>query len=135
MFKHPLANFIIIVFPVISALIPNPAYGQNWELAYQADTQINFQDVAFVSTNLGWVVGDNGTILATNNGGANWLQQASSTVNRLYGVTFVSPNQGWAVGDNGTILATNDGGTNWLQQASGTVNRLYGVTFISSNQG
>ena len=119
MFKHPLASFIIIVFPVISFFIPNLAYGQNWELAHQADTQINFQDVVFISTNLGWVVGDNGTILATNDGGANWLQQASSTVNRLYGVTFVSTTQGWAVGNSGTILATNDGGANWYIQDSG----------------
>jgi len=135
LFKHPILILIIVAFPVISFLIPNLVYGQNWELAHQADTQINFQDVAFISTNLGWAVGNNGTILATNDGGTNWLQQASDTVNRLYGVTFVSFTQGWAVGDNGTILTTNNGGANWLQQASGTVNQLYGVTFVSSTQG
>ena len=131
MFKHPLASFIIIVFPVISFFIPNLAYGQNWELAHQADTQINFQDVVFISTNLGWVVGDNGTILATKDGGANWLQQASGTVNRLYGVTFISATQGWAVGNSGTILATNNGGANWNLQVSGVSNRFYHIAFVS----
>ncbi|MBB17258.1 hypothetical protein CMK22_18500, partial [Candidatus Poribacteria bacterium] len=131
MLKHPLANFIIAVFPIISLLIPNLAYGQNWELAYQADTQINFQDTTFASKNLGWAVGDNGTILTTNDGGANWLQQASNTINRLYGVTFVSSTQGWAVGNSGTILTTNDGGANWLQQASGVPTRFYHITFVS----
>jgi len=110
LFKHPILILIIVAFPVISFLIPNLVYGQNWELAHQADTQINFQDVAFISTNLGWAVGNNGTILATNDGGTNWLQQASGTVNQLYGGAFVSATQGWAVGDNGTILTTNDEG-------------------------
>jgi hypothetical protein len=55
----------------------------------------------------GWAVGDNGTILATEDGGVHWSPQISSTSNFLLGVAFTADGRhGWAVGENGTILAS-----------------------------
>ena len=122
--------FRLILFSIISVFTAEFVYSQSWELAHQADTKINLRDVFFLTVNQGWVVGDSGTILTTSNGGANWLQQVSGTVNQLYGVTFVSSTQGWVVGNGGTILATNDGGLTWVQQAFGTSNRRHWVTIV-----
>ena len=63
-----------------------------------------------MDANTGTAVGDGGTILRTDNGGASWTPQSSGTFNTLYGVSFVDANTGTAVGEIGTILRTNTGG-------------------------
>jgi photosystem II stability/assembly factor-like uncharacterized protein len=53
----------------------------------------------------GYVVGRNGTILRTDDGGLNWVAEVSGTGRHLRGVHFpVHECTGYAVGDNGTIL-------------------------------
>ena len=49
----------------------------------------------------GWIVGDQGVILHTTDGGATWTPQTSGVTDDLAGVTFVDAQHGWAVG--GTI--------------------------------
>src|SRR6266851_4011468 len=80
-------------------------------------------------------VGDVGTILRTEDGGATWTLQSSGTSNPLLGVSFVDPNTGTAVGNNGTILRTIDGGATWMPQSGGTSNTLWGVSFVDANTG
>lgn len=91
--------------------------------------------VDFVDEGRGWAVGENGVILSTRNGGANWYEQQSGTDNTLRDVDFVDRRNGWAVGHNGTILYTNDGGRKWVAQNSGTSSRLEEVTFLDSQTG
>ena len=67
-------------------------------------TQNSLFSVAFVSPQVGWAVGDDGTILHTADGGQSWQAQSSGTQNSLLSVAFVSPQVGWAVGNKGTIL-------------------------------
>lgn len=84
---------------------------------------------------IGFVVGNNGTILKTVNGGSQWSQQTSGTTVNLRDVYFVNPDQGRAVGEGGLILATNDGGANWMPEASGVSVDLFGVSFFNSGVG
>jgi hypothetical protein len=81
------------------------------------------------------VVGDNGTILKTTNGGTNWTLQPSWATDGLYSVHFPDSSTGWAVGDNGTILKTTNGGSFWATQQSGTVSSLYSVYFTNNSTG
>lgn len=89
-----------------------------------ADTVIDaIMDMEMADENSGWAVGENGLILATENGGSSWNEQISNTKSKLNGVSFISGAIGWAVGDNGTITRTASGGTSWTTIASGfTVN-------------
>jgi photosystem II stability/assembly factor-like uncharacterized protein len=80
---------------------------------------------------LGWAVGNNGTIVHTGDGGANWAAQPGGT-GTLRGVAFVDASNGWAVGDGGTIVHTSDGGAHWAAQPIGTGNFLTGVAFVNS---
>jgi hypothetical protein len=83
----------------------------------------------------GWAVGDNGTIVATEDGGGHWTPQTSPTKNDLSGVAFAADGRhGWAVGDNGTIVATEDGGGHWTPQTSPTPNNLRGVAFAADGR-
>jgi photosystem II stability/assembly factor-like uncharacterized protein len=70
-----------------------------------------------------WVVGDNGSIVATTDGGRHWLPQTSGTSYILSGVTFADNEHGWAVGfANGNekapapVLSTTDGGAHWARR-------------------
>jgi photosystem II stability/assembly factor-like uncharacterized protein len=59
---------------------------------------------------LGWIVGDNGTVMHTEDGGQIWTYQSAPTAERLEAVCFSSATEGWAVGDGGSILHTTTGG-------------------------
>jgi len=59
--------------------------------------------VSFTDSNSGTVVGENGTILRTTDGGAHWITQASGTALNLRAVSFPDGNTGTAVGEGGVI--------------------------------
>lgn len=93
-------------------------------------------DVSFVDTSHGWAVGNNGTILKTENGGGTWAHQSSNVPDEnLFGVTFIDRNRGWVVGTGGTILSTGNGGATWVGQTSGTTEALEAVSFIDASRG
>ncbi len=93
------------------------------------------QSVYFVDQQRGWAVGEGGAILATSNGGKDWLIQNSGTQYRLSAVQFLADGlRGWTVGDNGTILTTSNAGRDWLPQSSGTQNWLLSVQFLDDGQ-
>src|SRR6185503_1976878 len=50
------------------------------------------------------IVGDEGVILSTADGGGTWAPEVSGVTSRLLSVFFVSPSLGFAVGANGVIL-------------------------------
>ncbi len=56
------------------------------------------------------MVGANGLILRTTDGGATWTTESSGTEIGLSSVCFVDQNTGWAVGSTGTILKYTSGG-------------------------
>ncbi len=101
-------------------LIFNIAFGQNW-IQQTSNTAQNLRGCHFEDANKGWVVGDNGVILHTSNGGITWTQQTSGTTNDLRAVTFLDPLIGFCAGRCGTILKTIDGGITWtIQQQNNT---------------
>ena len=77
---------------------------------------------------LGWVVGEDGLILHTGDGGETWSLQESPTGEDLRGVDFTDETTGWIVGGNGTILKTTDGGTTWEEQTGGGTRQFLGVS-------
>lgn len=54
--------------------------------------------------NQGWLVGANGIIWRTENGGRVWESEVSNTENPLLNVYAISDNEAWAVGFGSTIL-------------------------------
>lgn len=83
-------------------------------------------------------VGDNGTILLSDNHGASFQQAQSVPVSStLTGVSFTDDKHGWVVGHWGAILATVDGGEQWqIQRLALTEDRpLFAVHFFDIKQG
>lgn len=83
------------------------------ELIEQGVAAVNFYDIFFVDDSHGWIVGDYGIILHSEDGGMTWSTQRMGMFNHLFCVLFKNEKEGWAVGQNGTVLRTIDGGKNW----------------------
>jgi len=83
----------------------------------------------------GCVVGGEGNIFITSDGGNEWIEINSGTNYGLRSVFFIDENKGWAVGYQGTILNTVNGGLTWFNQISGTDRDLFSVFFVNENEG
>jgi photosystem II stability/assembly factor-like uncharacterized protein len=80
--------------------------------------------VYFYNTSLGFIVGTNGLILRTANGGATWSPATTGTTQQFSAVFFTSSSTGYASGFNGMIMGSVDGGMSWTALTSGTTTPL-----------
>jgi photosystem II stability/assembly factor-like uncharacterized protein len=96
------------------------------------DVSAYVRSVAFADAQHAVAVGDEGTILATRDGGASWQAVSSGTRSYLTSVAFADAQHAVAVGDEGTILATRDGGASWQAMTSGTRSLLLSVAFADA---
>ena len=105
------------------------------------DVHESLNSVCFVDGNnsLGWIAGNHGIILSTENGGETWIRQSvpDGIKGKLRSIFFISASKGWAVGDDATILATSDGGQTWMQQSTppSVSESLRSIHFNSENDG
>ncbi|MCA9166253.1 MAG: hypothetical protein KDB23_01235 [Planctomycetales bacterium] len=115
---------------------------EEWPVAFREDA--NLFDVCFVDGQLGWAVGDRGTIWHTSDGGQNWELQDSPVGFRLESVHFVNATHGWAAGGYtvpythraiGGILRTSDGGRTWAYEPQQFLPWLRGIHFSDERNG
>jgi photosystem II stability/assembly factor-like uncharacterized protein len=104
----------ILIYFLIST---NTILGQ-WQLYNLTPTNINLNSIYFPSINVGYCVGDSGTILKTYDSGNNWNQQYCTFNNNLHEVTFLNDSIGWILSEDvmmscDTLLFTIDGGSHW----------------------
>ncbi|HZV13066.1 MAG TPA: YCF48-related protein [Candidatus Kapabacteria bacterium] len=93
-------------------------------------------NIDFVNHDIGFIVGDAGTILQTTDGGKSWsLDTEKISSNNFLNITFVESQFGYIVGGNGTILRTTDLGRRWGLQFSKTSQNLYGICFLNKDTG
>jgi photosystem II stability/assembly factor-like uncharacterized protein len=85
--------------------------------------------------NHAWIVGFEGTIVHTSNGGLTWGQQKSPEPVDLYDACFADSKTGWIVGKLGTILHTENAGETWIKQRSNSAERLFAVHFLDTKNG
>jgi photosystem II stability/assembly factor-like uncharacterized protein len=90
----------------------------------------NLNAVHFASPESGWIAGEFGLILHTNDGGRNWnSQRYGSDLPQLYSVKFVDDRHGIAAGQAGTLLQTSNGGQLWSAINAPVKRDLYHVSF------
>ena len=107
--------------------------GGHWVAQTSGTTRTLFS-VHFPTVNVGYAVGEQGTILKTVNGGDTWVPQASGISSWIRSVYFTTVDIGYAVGLGGEILKTIDGGNNWILQNFENIS-FYSVCFPSVNIG
>jgi photosystem II stability/assembly factor-like uncharacterized protein len=113
---------IILVIVFIFSWTLHPAWSQgSWERA-DIPTENHMRSVFFSDSLYGWISGDSGIMLHSNDGGNNWVFQDMGTENKIVDVFFLDRETGWAVSWNydpffGTLIhKTTDGGENWTSQ-------------------
>jgi photosystem II stability/assembly factor-like uncharacterized protein len=109
--------------------------GQTWNVM---DVPLNdsiFLDIFFVNPQIGWVVGLNGGIAKTTDGGLTWTRQTAPTSWGLIRVHFSDPLNGWAGGYYDILFHTTDGGQTWVKQEPGLPDftHVLGVATISQH--
>lgn len=117
--------------------------GSSWNALHTGTTEM-LRNIFMFNDQIGWIVGDNGTILKTENGGDIWTAQISNTDMTLFDVQFIDLFNGWVVGGavdyenaavKGVVLHTTDGGLNWKNVTPFALPRLRGVCFVDSLHG
>jgi photosystem II stability/assembly factor-like uncharacterized protein len=89
-----------------------------------------------VDEDTGYVVGDEGLIFKTTDGGIIWMEQYTGEGANFNSVYFIDANNGCTVGDYGRIYGTTNGGMNWILRFNNWVlYELYGVSFSDSENG
>ncbi|MBK7446990.1 MAG: hypothetical protein IPJ45_13420 [Ignavibacteria bacterium] len=95
---------------------------------------------SFINANTGLVVGFNGTIRKTTNGGANWFAQNSGTTYNLKKVIYKNSSVGYICGNNSNInssiiLKTSSGGNSWNESYISANELFYSISFPTDDIG
>lgn len=128
------------IFTIIFSMMIIVGYGQNFNWTAQNSTTSEWlNDLHFVDNLTGWAIGNNGTIVATVDGGETWTTQASGTDRKLRSVYFLDQDTGWVAGGESPliVLYTVNGGTDWETLATVIENAAFleEIQFASSTFG
>ncbi len=117
-YKPHIGHFLILLFAITAheKLFPQGS----WE-SMALPSQQDMHSVFFTDSLKGWVAGDSGIILHTQDGGLQWEFQNSTIIHDIYSIYFQSDQLGWAAAVNyseppyGTVLLkTYNGGNDWI---------------------
>ncbi len=99
----------------------------------------NLNAIDFVNEKMGWVAGDDGVLLKTEDGGQTWLPLPQDGNQDISIIDFLNNSIGWAVASDWTkdeeaIMKTTDGGQTWQIQKVITdtdiVNNSFGPIYV-----
>ena len=116
----------------ITALAQSPESGRT-SLVKPWDS---FFSVACLPSGKCYVVGTEGALLTSTDGGKNWERRAIAERGDLswydlYSIRFANDGKtGWVGGESGLILKTTDGGQNWTTQTSGTTENIFRIAVV-----
>jgi len=121
-----------------SVILKSEDKGETWSKVWYAENygdRVSLRAVTLLDKNIGFTVGDGGSIWRTDDGGLHWQKQTSNVNQRLTDIFFINENDGFIVGGWGTLLKTSDGGETWLKLEDVTTVDLGGVCFVDDQHG
>ncbi len=112
--------------------------GTTWEEQYTGHTQTSFYNIA--SPNEGadvFIVGSEGTLIHTNNGGENWNTIDLGITDPIWDIFFLNTSIGYLSTNEGTIYKTEDGGTTWnnINAVMDGVGSVSNICFVTESHG
>jgi photosystem II stability/assembly factor-like uncharacterized protein len=94
-----------------------------------AESEARLTGVSFGDDQHGYVVGEFGLILATQDGGLTWNRQRSNFDGLLFSVYAVNDKHALIAGSDGTVLETLDG-RSWRKVPTPTQKHLFGIAAV-----
>ncbi len=126
------------ILPILTLFLFSLIQQANSQQIANPDTIANLRDIFFIDEEYGWVVGSNGTIIKTTNGGINWEVIHLTLSESISSVFFTSRDNGWLTTTyNDKIYRTTNGGVNWEHIATieGTDVSLLDIFFVNDSTG
>lgn len=126
----------IIATGDLGTVIRSENGGVDWHVQHHAGySNRALWAVDFIDERNGWIVGEDGTLLSSMDGGETWSPQTSNIQTHLYDICFVDSRNGWSVGRWGKMLRTTDGGSQWSEEHSETLRGLHSIEFVHDSLG
>ncbi|MCD4655360.1 hypothetical protein K8T06_15675 [bacterium] len=92
----------------------------------------DFNDIMFMGSSGGYIVGDSGLIMSTNNSGDTWKIIPRINATDIHSIAFINAQNGFIVGENGMIMETTNGGDTWLNHYTGSLDTFLSAWFDSN---
>ncbi|MBM4158701.1 MAG: T9SS type A sorting domain-containing protein [Ignavibacteria bacterium] len=114
--------------------------GINWNILITAQFLGQFRSLFFTNELTGTIVGINGTIWTTTNGGINYIQRymmlpVQFADSSLYDIQYINSTTGYISGNLGIVVKTTNSGVNWSYLPTGTITQFPSLYFINENIG
>jgi photosystem II stability/assembly factor-like uncharacterized protein len=100
-----------------------------------AEVRQNLFAACFPTDREGWMVGELGRILRTQDGGKTWMRQDAGTKRPFLAMTCLDPKTAWLAGKEGIVYATKDGGETWTELKTGSDRHLFTIEFPTAERG
>lgn len=89
----------------------------------------DLNDICFSEDSLGYIAGDNGVILRSEDAGDTWTPMPPPGRFDIHSIRFLDRDHGFITGETGIIMETTNGGQTWLGHYTGVDDRLGGARF------
>lgn len=107
--------------------------GNSWQ-SVRLPSDARYRAIAFLDERRGFIAGDAGMLLTTQDGGKSWQQIPLDTKENLTWIHFTGES-GWIAGWSGIMLHSSDGGKTWTPQNTGVTQGLECVYFTDPQHG
>ena len=111
--------------------------GDQWtKVASPVQEALN--SIAFVEDSIGFICGNNATLLKSTDSGRTWMQQTVNIpsgfiIDNLEAIRMQDAQNGVLVGSQGLVFTTSDGGSTWNYVQNRTFNLLTGVELLNGD--
>lgn len=95
----------------------------------------SFYSIDFFDQKMGIIIGSNGLILRSMDGGKEWEKSYVNNSNTLFDLKCLNNSRAFSVGMEGTILETNDLGVTWRKIEIDTEKYLKSISFYNNDIG
>jgi hypothetical protein len=97
-------------------------------------------DLQFVSSDVGWIVANDNSILGTTDGGRHWSTMYRGSVTNINdgdieSIDFVNPSDGWALKRYEGLISTRDGGHSWSSAREPSQGAVINYDFVTADLG
>ncbi|MFM0642426.1 PKD domain-containing protein [Paraburkholderia metrosideri] len=127
--------FVAGTGPVDELECAGQARGAGWCIAPTlpiGNTALNA--VSFANARSGWIVGENGGVVHSTDGGITWTSQLTTPSGQI-GVSAADNDHAWVLNRNRQVLRTTDGGTTWNAIPTGAPFGLTAIRFVDPAHG